>query len=112
MTAVIAPSAPAHLKAATRLWWESVITSWDLAPHHVRLLTLAAVCWDRGEAARKILETSGLIVETKAGGPRAHPAVKIEETARLQFARLLRELDLDIDAPAAASRPAPLRSVR
>ena len=112
MKAAIAPSAPGHLEAATRVWWLSVVTRWDLEPHHVRLLTLAAEAWDRGVQARELLKRDGLTVDTKAGGVRAHPCVRIEADCRLSFARLIRELDLDIDAPAAASRPAPLRSVR
>ena len=105
-------TAPDYLQPATRAWWESVVTRWELEPHHVRLLTLACVAWDRHEEARALLEREGLTTGTKAGGRRCHPAVRIESDCRLQFARLVRELDLDLDAPPAASRPAPLRSLR
>jgi phage terminase small subunit len=73
---------------------------------------MACVAWDRHEEARSILARDGLVTDTKAGGARCHPAVRIESDCRLQFARLLRELDLDLEAPPAASRPAPLRSLR
>ena len=107
------PSAPDFLQPPTRAWWTSVCERWELEPHHIRLLTMAAVAWDRHEEARALLARDGLVTDTKAGGLRCHPAAKIESDCRLQFARLIRELDLDLEAPApVASRPAPLRSLR
>jgi P27 family predicted phage terminase small subunit len=103
--------APRHLKAATRRWWTAVVTDWQLEDHHVRLLTLAGEAWDRCSQARELIAKEGLTVPTKAGGPRLHPAVRVETDARLQFARLLRELDLDVQPPADAKRPPLLRSL-
>jgi P27 family predicted phage terminase small subunit len=103
--------APRHLKPATRRWWESVTSTWELAEHHVRLLTLAAESWDRCGEAREQIARDGLTVETKAGGPRLHPCVRVETDSRLAFARLLRELDLDISPPAESKRPPALRSI-
>jgi P27 family predicted phage terminase small subunit len=102
--------APAHLAAETQEWWRSVVARWDLDPHHVRLLTLAAESWDRGQQARELIAREGLTMTT-AAGLRAHPAVRIELDSRTSFSRLLRELDLDIEAPVAARRPPSLRSV-
>jgi P27 family predicted phage terminase small subunit len=104
--------APAYLQPTTRAWWESVVSRWDLEEHHVRLLTLAAESWDRGQQAREAILRDGLTTETKAGGVRAHPALRVENDCRLTFARLIRELDLDLEAPPMASRPPALRSVR
>jgi P27 family predicted phage terminase small subunit len=87
--------APAHLSAATRRWWTSVLEDYDLEEHHVRLLTLAAEAWDRAAEARQLLATDGPVYHDRFGAPRKHPAVSIEENARLAFARLVRELDLD-----------------
>lgn len=106
------PVAPAYLQPATRKWWQGVVSRWQLEEHHIRLLTLAAESWDRGQQAREQIARDGLTTATKDGGLRAHPAVRIESDARLAFARLVRELDLDLEAPPAASRPAPLRSMR
>lgn len=105
------PAAPGHLRAPTKRWWLMVVNTWSLEEHHVRLLTLCAESWDRYEQARELIRRQGLTVETKEGGVRAHPAVRIESEARIAFARLLRELDLDIAAPAEAKRPPALRSV-
>ena len=105
------PAAPKHLTASTRRWWENVVREWELAEHHIRLLTLAAEAWDRAEAARCAVQEHGLIFITRFGEPRARPEVGVERDSRLAFARLLRELDLDLDAPA-ESRPPSLRSNR
>ena len=69
-------------------------------PHHLKLLQLALEAWDRCQMAREILETEGLTVQTEAG-IKAHPAIAIERDSRLACARLLRELDLDAEPPAA-----------
>jgi P27 family predicted phage terminase small subunit len=105
------PRAPRHLKAATRRWWESVVADWDLEEHHVRLLTLAGEAWDRCQQARELIAAEGLTTPTKSGGARLHPAVRVETDSRLAFARLIRELDLDVTAPAEAKRPPALRSI-
>jgi phage terminase small subunit len=84
---------------------------WRLEEHHVRLLTLAAEAWDRCAEAREQIRKEGLTVATKAGGPRLHPCVRVETDSRLAFARLIRELDLDVEAPSEFKRPPSLRSI-
>lgn len=106
------PKAPAHLKDATRAWWRNVMRTWTLEEHHVRVLTLAAEAYDRATDAQSLLQNDGLVIGGREGGMRPHPAVAIRRDAEISFARLLRELDLDVEAPSAASRPAALRSNR
>jgi len=86
---------PAHLKAATKRWWKAVADEYSLEEHHLRLLTLAGEAWDRCGQARETLKTEGLTFEDRFGTPKAHPCVAIERDARIAFARLVRELDLD-----------------
>jgi P27 family predicted phage terminase small subunit len=105
------PKAPRHLKAATRRWWIAVASDWALEDHHLRLLTLAGEAWDRCAQARELIQREGLTVATKAGGPRLHPAVRVETDARLAFARLIRELDLDVTPFTEPKRPPMLRSI-
>ncbi|MDO8616083.1 MAG: P27 family phage terminase small subunit [Dehalococcoidia bacterium] len=91
--------APSHLSAPSRAWWRSVTDGYLLEEHHVRLLTLACEAWDRCEQARAVLTTSGLTFEDRFGCPRARPEVAIERDSRVAFARLLRELALDVEPP-------------
>lgn len=89
------PKAPKHLQAATRRWWTAVVGEYELEDHHIRLLTLAAEAFDRCVAARETIEAEGAYYTNRFGEPRAHPAVAVERDSKIQFARLLRELDLD-----------------
>jgi len=104
--------APEYLRDETRLWWAHVADTWTLEEHHLLLLTLAAEALDRGQQAREEIAKDGLTVPTREGGAKLHPAVRVESDARLSFCRVLRELDLDIDAPAESKRPPMLRSIR
>ena len=75
----------------------------------MRLLMLAAEAWDRCQQAREQIARDGLTTPTRDGGHKLHPAVRVEDAARIAFARLLRELDLDIDGPAESKRPPAVR---
>lgn len=93
--------APKHLAPATAAWFESVLKNYDLEPHHVRILALASEAWDRGQEAREALTKHGsLTFNDRFGSPHARPEVAIERDSRIAFARLLRELCLDIEEPA------------
>lgn len=103
------PRAPKHLRAVTARWWRAVVEEYELEPHHVRLLTLAAEAWDRCEQAREALAAHGTTYTDRFDQPRARPEVAIERDSRIAFARLLRELALDVDEPAEAMRPPQIR---
>jgi phage terminase small subunit len=106
------PKAPAHLSVPSRRWFEQVVTTYSLEPHHLHLLGLAAQALDRAETARLALATHGQTFTDRFGCPRARPEIAIERDARIGFARLVRELDLDTDATPTSSRPPALRSNR
>ena len=72
-----------------------VLAEYELQPHHVRLLSLAAEAWDRAQQARTALAEHGTTYLDRFGTPRARPEVAIERDSRLAFARILREVDLD-----------------
>jgi phage terminase small subunit len=98
------PEPPKHLSAASRRWWADVVSNFELESHHLKLLALAAEALDRTEQARAQIEKEGMTVAGRFG-PRTHPAVAIERDSRLAFARLLRELDLDVELPAERRPP-------
>src|SRR5262245_23849347 len=93
------PRPPRHLTAATRRWWAGVVAEVSLEEHHLRVLTKAAEMWDRAEQAREALATHGLTYQDRFGQPSARPEVAIERNAVICFARMLRELNLDIAPP-------------
>lgn len=90
---------PKHLSAAARAWFAEVAASYNLESHHLRLLTLACEAWDEAEAARKIVAKVGLMYMDRYKQPRELPAVGTGRQARITFARLVRELALDVDPP-------------
>jgi phage terminase small subunit len=106
------PQPPSHLRPATAVWFRAVVEEYELEPHHVRLLTLAAEAWDRGQEARERIAEHGLTYTDRFGAPRARPECAIERDSRVAFARLIRELDLDLDSPAESPRSPALRSNR
>ncbi len=96
---------PKHLREETRKWVRDVSNGFFLEEHHLRLLLMAAEAWDRCVQAREILAETGLTFEDRFGQPRSRPEVAIERDSRIAFARLLRELDLDVEPPKAPGRP-------
>jgi P27 family predicted phage terminase small subunit len=90
-----------------------VVRDYDLEPHHLRLLQAACEAWDRYQQARMALAEHGLTFTDEKGMVRARPEAAIERDARTAFARLVRELDLDVEPPSEErSRPPALRSNR
>ena len=103
------PRAPKHLCPKTRRWWSSVVNEWQLEDHHKKLLTLAAESWDRIAEAQEQITIDGVYIKDRFGQLKPHPALAVERQEKICFARLLRELDLDVDPPPESRRPAKLR---
>lgn len=95
------PKAPSNLRPATRKWFKSVVEDYELDGHHVRLLTLAAEAWDQAQTAREVLDRDGLTFLDRFGQPKERPECGILQNARIAFARLIRELALDVETPEA-----------
>jgi len=93
------PEPPAHLTPPTADWWRSVVSEYTLEPHHLRLLALAAEAWDHYQQAHTILSKEGFTYEDRFGAPKTRPEVAIVRDNRLAFARLIRELGLDVEDP-------------
>ncbi len=102
------PEPPGHLSRDAAAWFRSVVDDYEMEPHHVRLLALAATAWDRAEEARSHIAVHGTTYTDRFGQPKARPEVAIERDSRIGFARLLRELGLE-SAPAGAPRPPGLK---
>lgn len=106
-----APKPPKHLRKPTQKWFKSVAEDYELDGHHIKLLTLAAEAWDQSQAAREVLDRDGLTFLDRFGQPKERPECGILQNARIAFARLIRELALDVDTPA-DSRPPRTREYR
>jgi P27 family predicted phage terminase small subunit len=101
---IAAQKPPKHLRKATSEWWAQIVADFDLDSHHVRLLTKACEANDRCEQAREALLKHGLTFDDRFGSPHARPECAIERDSRLAFARLVREIGLDVTPPS-ESRP-------
>jgi P27 family predicted phage terminase small subunit len=86
---------PSHLSDEAKGFWENVLQEYELADWHCRVLQVALEAWDRMCEARETLARDGSVYRDRFNAPRKHPSVSIEEAARLQFLRAMRELDLD-----------------
>jgi P27 family predicted phage terminase small subunit len=99
------PKPPKELRPETKRWWRQIGTDYELESHHVRLLTLAAFAWDRAMQATEAIKADGAYVHDRYGCPKQHPALAIERDNRVLFARMLRELALDVSAQGEPLRP-------
>jgi phage terminase small subunit len=98
--------APKHLSKSARKWWSSIANNFEFEPYDLATLTLAAESLDRAEEARLRIVQDGPYVQGRYG-LRAHPAIAVERDSRIAFARLTRELALDVEP--AGSRPPGIR---
>jgi phage terminase small subunit len=96
---------PGHLLPATRQWWASVVEDFEMEPHHIKLLTACCECWDRAIQAREAVASEGMFFTDRHGARKPHPGLIVERDNRTLFARLLRELALDVEPPDAARPP-------
>ena len=78
-------------------WWREIVREHELVePHRLRLLELAARAYDRCEQARIAIAEHGVTYLDRFGAPRLRPEVVIERDSRQAFARLVREMELQI----------------
>ena len=99
------PKPPSHLSAQSKKWFNAVVTGWAMEDTDLKLLTLAAENLDIAEEARKTLLTEGRYYVDSKGIQRAHPLVKAQKDAMILFARIVRDLKLDVVPPKATGRP-------
>jgi phage terminase small subunit len=97
------PAAPRHLSPDSRRIWRRILRDFVLEAHHQAILAAALEARDRMYQARAAIERDGAYVDGRFG-PKAHPGIAVERDSRLAMLRSLRELGLDLEAPA-SSRP-------
>ena len=88
--------APQELSKGSQELWRAVVYEWALEPFHEETLTQALLCLDRANEARRVLNRDGLTVIDRFDQVKPHPLLNVERLNRLAYARLLRELGLDL----------------
>lgn len=88
-----------RLNLPTRKWISKVKSTWQLDDHHERLLILAGQAWDRAQDAKILIDTDGSTILDRFGQLRPHPMIEVERQSMLAFARLVREVGLDLGEP-------------
>jgi P27 family predicted phage terminase small subunit len=98
--------APKHLRKETKVFWSSVVRDFQMEHHHIHVLTAACEAWDRVTQSREAITKAGAFFTNRHGEIKPHPGLAVERDNRALFARLIRELNLDVDSPAEPySRP-------
>jgi phage terminase small subunit len=90
---------PDHLTPATKAWWTSIVTDYELEPYQLHVLQAAGEAWDLYQFARAELAKHGLTFSDAKGMVRARPEAAIARDARTSFLRAVRELKLDVPEP-------------
>lgn len=86
--------APPGLSSESLRWWEEMVSKFDMEPHHLELLRIAAEALDEYRAARAVIAKDGQSYSAGRGLRRARPEVAIAHNARQAFIRAVRELNL------------------
>jgi hypothetical protein len=90
------PKTPAGLCPLAAALWKQTLLDFDLEQHHVVLLEQACRALTAAEAARAAVERDGAFPLDRFKQPKAHPGLLEERNSRALFARLMRELGLDV----------------
>ena len=94
---------PKTLSRAGKLYWTTVTAAYDFDDEGLTLLSQACEMMDRASQAAETIAKDGILQTDRFGVAKPHPATEIERQSRLAFARLRRELNLDVPPP--DSRP-------
>jgi len=90
---------PSHLSQESKNFYRKVVSDFEFEEHHLKILQAACETWDRIVEARIEVEKKGQFFVDRWNQPRENPAAKSERDQKVVFARLLRELNLDIAPP-------------
>jgi hypothetical protein len=100
------PRPPKGLSPEARKFWRAVTGAYVLEPHHLSLLEEAVRTLDVVRDAEAAILRDGSYV-TGRWGPRAHPAGAVRDRSRALYARLIREIGIDLvpsDSPRLPTR--------
>jgi len=98
-------NSPDELKAAGRAFWLKATEENDLdSAHDKERLLMAAKTLDEIAAVERQVQADGMFVKNRYGATIEHVGMKSIRDLRTLFVRIVREMGLDLEAPA-DSRP-------
>src|SRR5688572_6720409 len=100
---------PRHLSLPARRLFASVVELYELEAHDLAIFVKSLEAWDRAEQARELVAAEGLLITSRLGERKAHPAVMIERDSRTAFLSGMRQLGLDDAEPSPTARTAAAR---
>jgi phage terminase small subunit len=101
----ISPGVPKHLSKKAKELFQDITADYDLESHHIEILRLLCECLDRLEVCRKQLKRDGVFIVNRFGESKIHTALREEREQKVLFARLARELNLDLEIPESPRKP-------
>lgn len=93
------PPAPEHLSPVMADFWRKTLETYALEEQQFRILQLACEAYDRARWAAESIEANGAVFVDRFNQPKARPECNIARDNAALFARLCRELCLDIEVP-------------
>lgn len=90
---------PEHLSEYAARWWVGIAKRYEFEAHHYELLTRAAESLDRCRQAREYVDKYGMSYGDPAKNPKMRPECLVQRDQAVLFARLIRELNLDVEPP-------------
>ena len=88
-------TAPSHLKGNPLNLWRDIVTNYHLSFSELVTLEMACDAMATHETARAVVLAQGVVSASGVGTMKASPAERVARDARLDFARLMRVLDLE-----------------
>ena len=98
-------NAPEYLSKNSKEFFNKIMETYDFEEHHIKTLIMACESMDRVEQARLRIKEDGAYFIDRFRNPKPHPALKVEAQFKVIFARLIRQLDLDIEETRPQGRP-------
>ncbi len=87
----------AKLSKSSKRFFNKIVNEYELESHHLQILLQAAECLDLIEESRKMIKKDGAYILDRFQNLRPHPGLKVLAQEKITFARLLRELNLDVE---------------
>ena len=99
------PRAPSNLQKAGKVFWKKIHSEYLFeTAHDLERLVQACGCLDQIAGGEARIKEEGLFQKDRYGQIKEHCAVKLIRDNRILFARLIREIGLDLEKPK-ESRP-------